>query len=69
MSCVRTKLDHDLVEIQRAYTGDDVYAVVRWCRQCGGVVIDEDFDGRTAAGAGMSMLFPKLAYDKAKEIK
>lgn len=42
--------------------------VVRWCKNCGGVVVDTDFDGRTNPGAIMKMQFPvainKLAINK-----
>lgn len=33
--------------------------VVRWCSNCGAVVIDEDYDGRTKPGGVMKMKFPK----------
>lgn len=38
---------------------DDEAAVVRWCPQCGAVVVDTDFDGRTNPGAIMKMKFPQ----------
>ncbi len=37
-------------------------AVVRWCPNCGAVVVDEDYDGRTNAGAYMPMRFPSKAF-------
>ena len=48
-----------LIEIYRdpnSYNGD---AVVRWCPLCGAIVIDVDFDGRTAPGRIMTMRFPR----------
>lgn len=41
------------------------YRVVRWCKVCGAVVIDVDYDGRTAPGAVASMKFPSLLKDLA----
>lgn len=32
--------------------------VVRWCQDCGAVVVDLDYDGRTNAGQVMMMKFP-----------
>lgn len=32
--------------------------VVRWCKDCGAVVVDLDYDGRTNAGAVRKMQFP-----------
>ncbi len=39
----------------------EVVAAVRWCPECGGVVIDKEVDGRRM-GVFMSMRFPKVAY-------
>ena len=39
----------------------DVVDVVRWCEDCGAVVVDGDYDGRTRPGAVMKMRFPKTA--------
>jgi hypothetical protein len=36
--------------------------VVRWCKNCGGVVVDTDYDGRTSPGAIMPMKFPTIAH-------
>lgn len=42
--------------------------VVRWCTDCGAVVIDIDFDGRTYPGRVKEMQFPKIIklYQKNK---
>ena len=41
--------------------GNDMEAqVVRWCDQCGAVVIDTDYDYRTNPGAIMTLRYPKL---------
>lgn len=37
----------------------DCAKVVRWCADCGAVVVDVDVDGRTQAGREMKMKFPK----------
>lgn len=44
------------------YSRDCLYdekTVVRWCRDCGAVVIDKEFDGRVSSGAVMPMKFVK----------
>jgi hypothetical protein len=41
-------------------------AVVRWCVDCGAVVIDEDSDNRTSPGRYMSMRFPTMNYPNQK---
>jgi hypothetical protein len=33
--------------------------VVRWCEDCGAVVVDKDVDGRTYTGYVRKMQFPK----------
>lgn len=49
---------HNLkVIVEYAITSHDS-KVVRWCADCGAVVIDRDYDGRTNPGAVMSMQFP-----------
>lgn len=37
--------------------------VVRWCADCGAVVVDIDSDGRTQPGAQMSMRFPLMTIN------
>jgi len=32
--------------------------IVRWCQDCGGIVVDSDVDGRIQAGKIMPMIFP-----------
>jgi hypothetical protein len=38
--------------------------VVRWCRDCGAVVVDAEGDGRTYPGNVMEMKFPKKCCRK-----
>lgn len=53
---------HDLTPVMKRYGGETgVEEVVRWCRNCGGCVIDMDVDGRTDPGRSMSMMFPRIA--------
>jgi hypothetical protein len=49
--------DHDLVEVSRH--GYEEHYVVRWCRVCGAVVGDVDYDGRTSPGRSFKMMGPK----------
>lgn len=40
--------------------------VVRWCADCGAVVVDKDVDGRTHPGYVMKMKFPKYRKNDGK---
>lgn len=53
---------HPLKEIMRT---DDGFAdiVVRWCPDCGAIVVDAECDGRIYAGHRMKMVLPKLAKE------
>ena len=54
--------NHDLIIIFCSvydYIGN-IEAVVRWCKTCGAVVVDADFDNRTKPGDIMKMKFPKI---------
>lgn len=53
--------NHQLVEI--AYCGStyDGHKVVRWCRQCGAIVVDMDTDGRIAPGYYRKMEIPDIS--------
>lgn len=53
---------HRLVEVYRADNGFED-EVVRWCSNCGAIVVDLDYDGRVYAGRIMKMRLPKLAKD------
>lgn len=48
---------HSLQVIYIAGSSDCV-DVVRWCRECGAVVVDVDFDNRTQPGRAVPMQFP-----------
>ncbi len=53
------KGNHDLIEIFGASSLNPIdETVVRWCKNCGGVVVDQDFDGRTNPGEFRKMQLP-----------
>ena len=53
--------DHELIEILNCDVGYGAEYVVRWCRVCGCVVVDEDVDGRTMKPGGhMKMIGPQI---------
>jgi len=49
---------HNLKVIYFDNFGDHA-KVVRWCIDCGAVVVDTEVDGRVNPGGGMKMKFPK----------
>ena len=53
---------HDLRVILRSGPSHE-QRVVRWCKDCGAVVVDMDFDGRTNAGQIMKMKLPTVRRD------
>lgn len=38
----------------------DEEKVVRWCPQCGAIVVDHDIDGRTMPGYYKKMIYPNI---------
>jgi hypothetical protein len=44
-------------------------SVVRWCSDCGAIVIDSDIDGRTWPGKVMKMRFPKITIEKYENLE
>jgi hypothetical protein len=42
--------------------------VVRWCKHCGAVVVDQDYDDRTNPGFIKPMEFPTLAKENKNKI-
>jgi len=57
--------NHDLKVIY-SNSGYDSAHVVRWCVDCGAVVVDLEFDGRTRPGGIMKMRFPKYRKNDDK---
>lgn len=56
---------HDLIKIyvDAKWDSDNV---VRWCKNCGGIVVDVDYDGRTHPGRIMNMRFPNTIKSPEK---
>ena len=55
-----SKGQHNLIPVYSHGT-DDEEVVVRWCPDCGAVVVDKDIDGRTMPGKVRPLQAPKLA--------
>lgn len=51
-------MNHNLIVIYESGSSDES-DVVRWCVDCGAIVVDKDYDGRTRPGAIMKMKLPK----------
>ena len=51
--------DHELIEISNNYHNAFDEEVVRWCKKCGAIVVDLDYDNRIYPGFYMKMKFPK----------
>ena len=56
--------DYELVKLYEVLTGEGESEVVRWCKVCGAVVIDIDFDGRIKPGAILRMRSPLISKVK-----
>lgn len=56
--------NHSLIAICTSYKGQGEVEVVRWCEECGSIVVDIDCDGRTYAGAVVKMKIPKSLYNQ-----
>ena len=41
--------------------------VVRWCPECGAVVVDLDYDGRTKPGYYKKLQYPNIVYEHGFE--
>lgn len=50
---------HPFIAISRTQDGTG-YKVVRWCPECGAIVVDADYDGRTNAGYYRKLQYPNL---------
>ena len=57
---------HSLVKIYSSLHDPigEGYAVVRWCKGCGAIVVDTDYDGRTSPGDIMKMRLPDISKGK-----
>ena len=50
---------HPFIVISSSTWGDES-KVVRWCPECGAVVVDLDYDGRTNAGYYKKLQYPNM---------
>lgn len=50
--------NHDLVEILRAGDDEEIERVARWCRICGAIVVDYEYD-RRLSGNCLKMMGPQ----------
>lgn len=55
--------DHLLRTIYKDVRFGDEVAVVRWCENCGAIVVDLDYDGRTYPGYYGKMKQPKATKE------
>ena len=49
---------HDLIEIYRARLSPEEDEVVRWCKRCGSIVVDEEIGSVTYKGKVLPMMSP-----------
>ncbi len=56
------------LEVMIAFGSEYDLTVVRWCRFCGGVVIDKEYDRRIHPGAVMRMKFPECHNQKRSSL-
>lgn len=70
MKCFNKKKQHiGKLQILRRYDlGWNEKAVVRWCPNCGAVVIDQESDGRLF-GSFVKMLFPQITKETLRKPK
>ena len=59
---------HPFKVITRTASAFDVEEVVRWCPECGAIVVDRDCDGRTSPGYYQKIAFPNLTVKHQDEI-
>ncbi len=60
--------NHNLIVIYSTCDAWNEERVVRWCTDCGAVVVDRESDGRLF-GKIVKMKFPKVTYDLIKRKK
>lgn len=56
-SCLNNK--HNLVEVYVDGYEEEPHNVVKWCTECGAVVVDTEYDGRVVPGDVMEMRIPE----------
>jgi hypothetical protein len=66
MTCFNEKNQHiGSLKVLRRFTHLDTESVVRWCPECGAVVIDREVDGRSM-GCIVDMKFPEITKNRLK---
>jgi len=66
MNCFNEKNQHiGRLEVLRRFTHIDTESVVRWCPECGVVVVDREVDGRLM-GSVVKMKFPETVRKELK---
>tara|TARA_R110000824_G_scaffold12226_6_gene53534 strand:- start:3676 stop:3879 length:204 start_codon:yes stop_codon:yes gene_type:complete len=58
---------HTFREISRQQLLFDEFAVVRWCKFCGSIVIDSELDGRVYPGKYLKIQNPELMKGLVRE--
>lgn len=59
--CIKSG-NHDLIEISSKVGMYSEEYIVRWCTECGAIVIDEEIDGKIMHPGGiMKMKYPKIS--------
>ena len=56
--------NHKIVEIFRAGYEDNINKVAKLCSDCGGIVVDGEYDGRAHPGYFMKMRFPEMMLNR-----
>lgn len=59
---------HPFVKISSTTVGEDEEEVVRWCPECGAIVVDHDIDGRTIPGYYKKITYPNIVREKGLNI-
>ena len=51
---------HKFVKVMSISVGFDEEKAVRWCYECGAIVIDHDIDGRIIPGHYSKLMYPNI---------
>lgn len=51
---------HKFVKVMSVSIGIDEEKVVRWCPECGAIVVDNDIDGRIMPGYYQKLKYPNI---------
>lgn len=52
---------HLFINIHRCFDNDNSELVVRWCKNCGSVIVDCEYDNRVNSGYYLDLQTPKIA--------